>query len=73
MANATDELVSIGGLAERTGRSPSTLKFWERAGVIPPGIRVAGDNRRVWRASEVEAIRRRIEERENGRRKPAEE
>lgn len=60
MANATDELVSVGGLSARTGASTSTLKYWERIGAIPASIRVAGDNRRVWRISDLALIEERI-------------
>lgn len=56
MANATDELVSVGGLSARTGKPTSTLKYWERIGAIPASIRVAGDNRRVWKVSDVPVI-----------------
>lgn len=57
MAQATEErLISTGGLAARIGRSPSTIKYFEAAGVIPPAVRVEGSNRRVWRDSDVAVI-----------------
>ena len=64
MPSTTDELLSVGGLAARLNRSPSTVKFWERTGVIPSSVRVSGDNRRVWRSSDIELIERRIAQRE---------
>lgn len=60
MANALDELISTGGLATRIGRSPSTIKFWEAEGVIPPAQRIEGSNRRAWRVSQIELIEARI-------------
>jgi len=60
MTNAPDELISTGGLAARVGRSPSTIKFWEAEGFIPPAIRIEGSNRRAWKVSEIDLIRERI-------------
>jgi DNA-binding transcriptional MerR regulator len=60
MANASDELISTGGLAARVGRSPSTIKFWESEGVIPQAIRIEGSNRRAWWVSDVDLIQERI-------------
>ncbi len=56
MATATERLVSVGGIAQRTGCAPSTIKFWESRGEIPASIRVDGDNRRVWREEDVSLI-----------------
>jgi len=60
MTSTPDELISTGGLAARVGRSPSTIKFWETEGVIPPAIRIEGSNRRAWKVSEIDLIRERI-------------
>jgi len=60
MVEALKELISVGGLAARTKTPTSTLKYWERIGAIPASIRVDGDNRRVWRVSEIDLIQERI-------------
>jgi len=56
----TDDLISTGELAARVGRSPSTIKFLESRGVITPGIRVIGSNRRVWPSSQVELVKEQL-------------
>jgi DNA-binding transcriptional MerR regulator len=58
MANASDELVSVGGIAQRTGLATSTIKYLESRGEIPASIRVIGDNRRVWLGTDVTTIER---------------
>ena len=60
MVEAPEELVSVGGLSARTKTPTSTLKYWERIGAIPASIRVDGDNRRVWKASQIGLIQERI-------------
>jgi DNA-binding transcriptional MerR regulator len=67
MASTTDELLSVGGLAARLNRSPSTLKLWERTGVIPESRRVFGANHRVWDARDLDLIEQRIAEHEASR------
>lgn len=69
MVSTAEELLSVGGLAARLGRSPSTVKFWERTGVIPASLRVSGDNRRVWRSSDVALIERQIAARNGAQRR----
>ena len=76
MGERTDGLVSTGGLAARLGVSVSGVKDWERRGVVPPGIVVEGSGRKVWRLSDLAAIRdqvnqRRAAGREQTRREPA--
>lgn len=65
----TAELIGIGVLADQLGVAPSTVRLWERQGLIPAAPRIAGQHRRVYRAGDVDAIRRVLEERETGRRK----
>ncbi len=61
MAEPTAEFFGINHAAERLGISPSGLRRWERAGWIPPAIRVAGSGRRLYRPSDIQAIRERVE------------
>ena len=56
-------LIGVGRMAALIGYSPSGLKKLERLGVVPPAARIEGSNLRVWPASEVEAIRARVEAR----------
>ncbi len=55
----TEQFLGIGALAQELGVSPSGVRRWEKIGLIPPAVRGAG--RRVYRASDVEAIRERVE------------
>ena len=57
MAEAPDDLIGSTSLAARLGVSPSTIKLWERVGVLDPARRVEGSNRRVYRLDDVEVIR----------------
>ena len=56
---AHEVLVSIGGVARRLGVSVSTVRNYERAGVLVPAMRVEGSDRRVWRESDLSGITRR--------------
>jgi MerR family redox-sensitive transcriptional activator SoxR len=54
MAAATDpldETLTIGQLAERTGLPASTIRYYERRGLIPPPARTGG-----WRRYERSAV-----------------
>ncbi len=68
MANqVTEQFLGIGALAQELGVSPSGVRRWEKIGLIPPAARGAG--RRVYRAGDVEAIRKQVEERRAARRR----
>lgn len=43
---ASPELLSIGEVARRTGRRPSSIRYYEQIGLLPTAARVAG--RRVY-------------------------
>jgi DNA-binding transcriptional MerR regulator len=45
VVNDRDNLLTIGQLAERTGLTVRTIRFWSDAGVIPPTCRSAGGYR----------------------------
>jgi len=57
MVGTPDNLIGSTSLAARLGVSPSTIKFWERTGVISPAQRIEGSNRRVYFVADVDAIR----------------
>jgi MerR family redox-sensitive transcriptional activator SoxR len=40
-----DELLSIGELARRAGRSASAIRYYEQIGLLPEPVRVAGQRR----------------------------
>ena len=50
------DLISIGGVAKRLNISPSTVRLWERRGLIPPATRLEGSDRRVWRAGDLVGV-----------------
>ena len=41
----TDDLLTIGDLSRRTGRRPSSIRYYEEIGVLPPAARVSGQRR----------------------------
>jgi MerR family redox-sensitive transcriptional activator SoxR len=45
MTSASDEPLSIGDAARRAGVPASTLRYWERAGLLPVPQRVGGKRR----------------------------
>lgn len=49
----TAETLSIGELAERAGVATSTLRYYDRIGLVPPGVRQNGRRR-----YHVDALRR---------------
>ena len=55
-------LIEVGGLAERLGASPSTVRQWEGKGWIPAAMRLES-GRRVWRLTDLPTIREGLEER----------
>jgi len=69
MIDSTSELVSTGEVARRLNRSISGIKRLVDAGRIPPGVRITGSGRRVWRIEEMPAIEEAL--RKNSRRQGA--
>ncbi len=61
MSEPATEYLGIGDVAERLGVSPSGVRRWERIGWIPPATRVAGSGRRLYRPSDIQEIRERVE------------
>ena len=45
MATAHDELLTIGELARRAGRRASSIRYYERIGLLPEPIRISGQRR----------------------------
>ncbi len=66
--HADEQYLSIGGVAQALGVSPSGLRKLEKLGVIPPAARLVGSDRRLYRLGDVEMIRERVKERESTRR-----
>ncbi len=57
MPTATEtQFFSIGVAAAKLGVSATTVRDWEKQGRISP-IRVAGFNRRIYRESDIEAVK----------------
>lgn len=63
MADVIDELLGPGEVAARVGYSLSGLRRLERLGIIPPAPRMAGNGRRVYRRSDLEAVEESIKQR----------
>lgn len=63
MSEPEYEFLGIGALARRVGASPSAIRAWEAAGLLPMPARIAGSDRRVYRSVDVETIRARVEAR----------
>ncbi len=57
--------LSIGAVAEQVGRSPSTIRKLEQAGVVTP-LRVEGQDRRLYTLADVETIRAALATRSGG-------
>ena len=56
---AHEVLVSTGGVARRLGVSPSTVRNYERAGLIPESMTLEGSGRKAWRESDLVDVLRR--------------
>ncbi len=69
MADSETKFIGIGPLAEQLGVGRSTIRLWERKGWIEPAPRLAGSDRRVYRADDLALIRERVEERRAGARR----
>jgi len=62
MAQATDNtLYTIGDVARRYQRAPSTIRLWEAAGRIPTSSRTV-QGLRIWRGSDLDAVTQTIED-----------
>ena len=57
------DLYSTGGAAAKLGCSPSLLRKLELQGVAAPAHRLAGSDRRVYDAKQLEALRKLLEQR----------
>ncbi len=58
----TAQVVSVGGMATALGTSAQTVRNLERRGVLPAAIRVTPGNRRAWLVSDLDELRRQVEE-----------
>ncbi len=52
--------VGVGRLAEMLGVSPTTVREWEAAGVVPVAGRIEPRSQRVWPTADLESIRERV-------------
>ncbi len=62
MSESKTTFIGIGPLAEQLGVGRSTIRLWERKGWIEPAPRLAGSDRRVYQADDLETIRARVSE-----------
>lgn len=53
-------LMQIGEVAERTGLTPRTLRYWEEIGLLPPAERLEGGFR-LYSQADVERLQRIVE------------
>lgn len=53
----TDTPMQIGEVAERTGLTPRTLRYWEEIGLLPPAERLEGGFR-LYSQADVERLQR---------------
>lgn len=44
--------IDAAGIAEYSGRSIDTIRYWERLGQLPPSAKVG--RRRVWKRADIE-------------------
>lgn len=57
MPSTPEVLVGVGEVARKFGVSPSTIRNWEEAGIVPIGARLGGPNGyRVWRPADLDAV-----------------
>ena len=57
MDNQASGLIGIGGVVAELGVPRSTLRLWASRGLIPEPGRITPGDRRVWRLSDLPAIR----------------
>ena len=55
-ADARSAHLVIGELADRTGTSPETIRYYERVGVLPAPVRAGGGRYRRYGAGDVERL-----------------
>ncbi|HEX5503442.1 MAG TPA: MerR family transcriptional regulator [Thermomicrobiales bacterium] len=53
----TEPLMQIGEIAERTGLTPRTLRYWEEIGLLPPAERLEGGFR-LYSTADLERLTR---------------
>lgn len=61
------ELFSTGGAAKELGVSQGQLRKLERLGITAPAHRLAGSDRRVYDARQMDALRRILSDRRHAR------
>ncbi len=61
MSETLSPVISIGGVAKEMGVTPTAVRKWEAAGVIPPAIRIEPGSRRVYAINDLAVIRERVE------------
>jgi predicted DNA-binding transcriptional regulator AlpA len=44
--------IDAAGIAEYSGRSIDTIRYWERLGQLPPSAKIG--RRRVWKRAQIE-------------------
>ena len=67
MTETANKFIGSTSLAARLGVSASTIKLWERTGVISPAPRIEGSNRRVYHVDDVETLREQVARRRDRR------
>ncbi|MDP9471602.1 MAG: hypothetical protein M3Q71_13205 [Chloroflexota bacterium] len=58
----TSQVVSVGGMATALGLCSQSVRNLEQRGILPPASRVRPGNRRVWIVSDLDELRRHVEE-----------
>ncbi len=58
--DAVRGFVGVGSLAAMLGVSPTTVREWEAAGVVPMAGRIEPRSQRVWPTSDLESIKERV-------------
>ncbi len=58
----TSQVVSVGGMATALGLCSQSVRNLEQRGILPPASRLSPGNRRVWIVSDLDELRRHVEE-----------
>lgn len=58
----TTQVVSVGGMATALGLCSQSIRNLEARGILPPASRLSPGNRRVWIVSDLDELRRHVEE-----------
>ncbi|MDP9357376.1 MAG: hypothetical protein M3Q71_21315 [Chloroflexota bacterium] len=56
------QVVSVGGMATALGLCSQSIRNLEARGILPPASRLSPGNRRVWIVSDLDELRRHVEE-----------